>query len=49
MAACAESGHVTDAVTASDLSQAANVWAIREGISESLQRHGVGRAGRRGM
>lgn len=38
--ACLEAGHAEDAVLAGDSAQTANVWSIREGISESLQKHG---------
>lgn len=39
--ACSGSERFEDAVIAQDLQQAHNIWQIREGISESLNKHGA--------
>lgn len=39
--ACSGSDRFEDAVIAQDLQQAHNIWQIREGISESLHKHGA--------
>lgn len=38
--ACSSCAHFEDAVIAQDMNQAHNIWQIREGISESLNKHG---------
>eukprot|EP00892_Ulva_mutabilis_P012695 jgi/Ulvmu1/9799/UM056_0039.1 len=38
--ACSSSSQFEDAVIAQDMQQAQNIWQIREGISESLNKHG---------
>lgn len=36
-----ESGDVVDGVVAQDLSQAAEIWALREGVTEALRHRGI--------
>jgi D-2-hydroxyglutarate dehydrogenase len=38
---CGTLDQVVDAVVAQDSSQAQNIWRIREGIPESIIRHGM--------
>lgn len=35
------SGYIVDAAMADDSARAANIWRIREGVSECLSKHGA--------